>query len=116
MTTEDHADEKSVDKHNWGSEELSKKMSDDESDFDEHYIPEVSDVQEEKDDLKMNTDALGKIFNSSAPVRPKINIKKEDLQMIMTELELPEATVRNALLETEGDARKALRLLIGINN
>ncbi|CAB3407309.1 unnamed protein product [Caenorhabditis bovis] len=100
MTTEDHADEKSVDKHNWGSEELSK----------------VSDVQEEKDDLKMNTDALGKIFNSSAPVRPKINIKKEDLQMIMTELELPEATVRNALLETEGDARKALRLLIGINN
>ncbi|EGT32971.1 hypothetical protein CAEBREN_13724 [Caenorhabditis brenneri] len=88
-----------VDKHNWGSEELSK----------------VSDNQEEKEEnLKLNTDALGNLFNNSAPARPKINIKKEDLQLVMTELELPEATVRAKLIETNGDVREALRSLCGL--
>ncbi|EGT45405.1 hypothetical protein CAEBREN_14318 [Caenorhabditis brenneri] len=89
--------------------------SDEESDFDEHYIPEVSDNQEEKEEnLKLNTDALGNLFNNSAPARPKINIKKEDLQLVMTELELPEATVRAKLIETNGDVREALRSLCGL--
>ncbi|CAA95797.1 Nascent polypeptide-associated complex subunit alpha-like UBA domain-containing protein [Caenorhabditis elegans] len=87
-----------VDKHNWGSEELSK----------------VSDTREEKDDLKLNTDALGNLFNASAPARPKINIKKEDLQLIMNELELQEGTVRAKLIETNGDVREALRSLCGL--
>ncbi|CAQ35034.1 Nascent polypeptide-associated complex subunit alpha-like UBA domain-containing protein [Caenorhabditis elegans] len=85
-----------------------------ESDFDEHYIPEVSDTREEKDDLKLNTDALGNLFNASAPARPKINIKKEDLQLIMNELELQEGTVRAKLIETNGDVREALRSLCGL--
>uniref|UniRef100_A0A1I7ULY6 HYPK_UBA domain-containing protein n=1 Tax=Caenorhabditis tropicalis TaxID=1561998 RepID=A0A1I7ULY6_9PELO len=98
MAEED--DKQQVDKHNWGSEELSK----------------VSDTREDKDDLKLNTDALGNLFNSSAPAptRPKINIKKEDLQLIMNELELPESTVRAKLLETNGDVREALRSLCGL--
>lgn len=87
-----------MDKHNWGSEELSK----------------VSDTHEDKDDSKLSADALGNLFNSSAPARPKINIKKEDLQLIMNELELPEATVRAKLIDTNGDVREALRSLCGL--
>uniref|UniRef100_A0A8R1HFX4 HYPK_UBA domain-containing protein n=3 Tax=Caenorhabditis japonica TaxID=281687 RepID=A0A8R1HFX4_CAEJA len=91
-------EEKPVDKHNWGSEELSK----------------VSDTREEKDDLQLDTNALGNLFNSAAHARPKINIKKEDMQLIMNELELPEATVRSKLIETKGDVRAALRSLCGL--
>ncbi|PIC51166.1 hypothetical protein B9Z55_001788 [Caenorhabditis nigoni] len=85
-----------------------------ESDFDEHYIPEVSDTREDTDDTKLSADALGNLFNSSAPARPKINIKKEDLQLVMKELELPEGTVRAKLIETNGDVRATLRSLCGL--
>ncbi|CAI5438242.1 unnamed protein product [Caenorhabditis angaria] len=95
MTTSE--EEKQVDKHNWGSDELSK----------------VSDTQEEREDTKMSAAALDKMISSAVPTRPKINIKREDLLMIMNELELPEATVRSKLIETNGDARAALRSLIG---
>ncbi|EFP00557.1 hypothetical protein GCK72_000143 [Caenorhabditis remanei] len=94
----DEEEKQQVDKHNWGSEELSK----------------VSDTKEDGDDLKLNTDALGNLFNASAPARPKINIKKEDLQLIMNELELPEATVRAKLIDTNGDVGEALRSLCGL--
>ncbi|CAI2310570.1 unnamed protein product [Caenorhabditis sp. 36 PRJEB53466] len=97
---EEDEKQQQVDKHNWGSEELSK----------------VSDTRDEKDDqdLQLNPDALGNLFNSSAPARPKINIKKDDLQLIMNELELSEATVRSKLIETNGDVKAALRSLCGL--
>ncbi|CAO4361435.1 Protein CBG11908 [Caenorhabditis briggsae] len=94
----DDDEKQQVDKHNWGSEELSK----------------VSDTREDTDDTKLSADALGNLFNSSAPARPKINIKKEDLQLVMKELELPEGTVRAKLIETNGDVRATLRSLCGL--
>ncbi|KIH46077.1 hypothetical protein ANCDUO_23872, partial [Ancylostoma duodenale] len=77
MADKDDAPEeeaKQNDKHNWGAADLEK----------------VKEVVEDKDDLNMSSDALGKIMSHPQPVRQKIiNIKKDDLEMIMNELELP---------------------------
>ncbi|VDM55270.1 unnamed protein product [Angiostrongylus costaricensis] len=67
-------DVKQNDKHNWGAADLEK----------------VNVVEEEKDDLRMSSDALGKIIaNPQQPRQKIVNIKKDDLEMIMNELELP---------------------------
>ncbi|CAD6184742.1 unnamed protein product [Caenorhabditis auriculariae] len=89
------------DKHKWGAAELEK----------------VGDVQDEHDDLNVSTDALGKLIGGvpPEPTKKKINIKKEDLQMIMNELELSETTVRQKLIETNGDPSRQQQLSAEMN-
>uniref|UniRef100_A0A1I7XQB0 HYPK_UBA domain-containing protein n=1 Tax=Heterorhabditis bacteriophora TaxID=37862 RepID=A0A1I7XQB0_HETBA len=86
------------DKHNWGAADLEK----------------VTDVHEDKDDLKVSSDALGKLIAVPQHSTKKVvNIKKEDLQMIMSELELPKVVVEKKLIEVNGDPVAAMKNLLG---
>ncbi|KAK6046215.1 hypothetical protein COOONC_16280 [Cooperia oncophora] len=91
---------KQNDKHNWGAADLEK----------------VNVVEEEKDDLKMSSDALGKIIaNPQQPQRKIVNIKKDDLEMIMHELELPKSVVEKKLIEVNGDPIAAIKSFMGFD-
>ncbi|ETN69768.1 hypothetical protein RB195_007477 [Necator americanus] len=93
-------DAKQNDKHNWGAADLKK----------------VNEVVEDKDDLNMSSDALGKIMSNPQPVRQKIiNIKKDDLEMIMHELELPKSVVEKKLIEVNGDPIAAMKSFMGFD-
>ncbi|RCN48432.1 hypothetical protein ANCCAN_05427 [Ancylostoma caninum] len=104
MADKDDAPEeeaKQNDKHNWGAADLEK----------------VKEVVEDKDDLNMSSDALGKIMSHPQPVRQKIiNIKKDDLEMIMNELELPKSVVERKLIEVNGDPMAAMKSFIGFDS
>ncbi|PIO76650.1 hypothetical protein TELCIR_01244 [Teladorsagia circumcincta] len=91
---------KQNDKHNWGAADLEK----------------VNVVEEEKDDLKMSSDAIGKIIsNPQQPQRKIVNIKKDDLEMIMHELELPKSVVEKKLIEVNGDPIAAIKSFMGFD-
>ncbi|CAJ0595275.1 unnamed protein product [Cylicocyclus nassatus] len=91
---------KQNDKHNWGAADLEK----------------VKEVVEDKDDLDMSSAALGKIMSHPQPVRQKIiNIKKDDLEMIMNELELPKSVVERKLVEVNGDPIAAMKSFMGFD-
>ncbi|KAL6732431.1 hypothetical protein Aduo_003192 [Ancylostoma duodenale] len=104
MADKDDAPEeeaKQNDKHNWGAADLEK----------------VKEVVEDKDDLNMSSDALGKIMSHPQPMRQKIiNIKKDDLEMIMNELELPKSVVERKLIEVNGDPMAAMKSFIGFDS
>uniref|UniRef100_A0A0K0DJP0 HYPK_UBA domain-containing protein n=1 Tax=Angiostrongylus cantonensis TaxID=6313 RepID=A0A0K0DJP0_ANGCA len=94
-------DVKQNDKHNWGAADLEKV---------------VNVVEEEKDDLRMSSDALGKIIaNPQQPRQKIVNIKKDDLEMIMNELELPKSVVEKKLIEVNGDPIAAIKSFIGFD-
>ncbi|VDL84088.1 unnamed protein product [Nippostrongylus brasiliensis] len=91
---------KQNDKHNWGAADLEK----------------VNVVDEDKDDLKMSSDAIGKIIQHPQQPRQKVvNIKKDDLEMIMHELELPKSVVERKLIEVNGDPVAAIRSFTGFD-
>ncbi|KJH46390.1 hypothetical protein DICVIV_07558 [Dictyocaulus viviparus] len=80
------------------------------------YRFQVNVVEEEKDDLKMSSDALGKIIaNPQQPRQKVVNIKKDDLEMIMHELELSKSVVEKKLIEVNGDPIAAIKNLIGFD-
>ncbi|EYC37937.1 hypothetical protein Y032_0756g2090 [Ancylostoma ceylanicum] len=109
MADKDDAPEeeaKQNDKHNWGAADLEKAS-----------FNGLNEVVEDKDDLNMSSDALGKIMSHPQPVRQKIiNIKKDDLEMIMNELELPKSVVERKLIEVNGDPMAAMKSFIGFDS
>lgn len=93
-------DVKPNDKHNWGAADLEK----------------VNIVEEDKDDLKMSSDAIGKIISHPQQPRQKVvNIKKDDLELIMHELELPKSMVEKKLIEVNGDVIAAIKSFMGFD-
>ncbi|CAI4230254.1 unnamed protein product [Auanema sp. JU1783] len=90
--------DKQQDKHNWGAAELEK----------------VTDHTEDKDDAKVSSDALGKLIkNTQNAVQKVVHVKKDDLQMLMNELELPKAVIEKKLIECNGNPVAALKSLLG---
>ncbi|EYC37936.1 hypothetical protein Y032_0756g2090 [Ancylostoma ceylanicum] len=137
MADKDDAPEeeaKQNDKHNWGAADLEKASFNGlngrnmkplrhfsfwhQSNYFAHEVLfQVKEVVEDKDDLNMSSDALGKIMSHPQPVRQKIiNIKKDDLEMIMNELELPKSVVERKLIEVNGDPMAAMKSFIGFDS
>ncbi|VDO39534.1 unnamed protein product [Haemonchus placei] len=63
--------------------------------------------------MKMSSDAIGKIISN--PQQVVINIKKDDLEMIMNELELPKSVVEKKLIEVNGDPIAAIKSFMGFD-
>ncbi|KAI0311804.1 hypothetical protein OF83DRAFT_1068214 [Amylostereum chailletii] len=59
-------------------------------------------------------EAVRVIFEKPLPklLRPASTFKKEDIDFIVSELEIPRAQAEKALAEHEGDLQKTLRALI----
>ncbi|VDM76394.1 unnamed protein product [Strongylus vulgaris] len=77
------------------------------ADKDEHDAPE----EETKPNDKHNWGAA-----DLEKVRQKIiNIKKDDLEMIMNELELPKSVVERKLIEVNGDPIAAMKSFMGFD-
>ncbi|VDO62970.1 unnamed protein product [Heligmosomoides polygyrus] len=63
--------------------------------------------------MKMSSDAIGKII--SHPQQKVVNIKKDDLELIMHELELPKSMVEKKLIEVNGDVIAAIKSFMGFD-
>uniref|UniRef100_A0A0N5ADK9 HYPK_UBA domain-containing protein n=1 Tax=Syphacia muris TaxID=451379 RepID=A0A0N5ADK9_9BILA len=77
-------------------------------------LEKVTDFQEETDNIKAaSKERLDSIINEAQVAKKKVTVKKEDIQLIVDELELPRARAERKLVEHDGDVALALKDLMG---
>lgn len=77
-------------------------------------IVQVTDYHGDKEDMKLTSSALGDLMSGEAVAKKNtVNVKKEDLDWMVRELDLPRLRVERKLIEHNGDVKAAVRDLIG---
>uniref|UniRef100_A0A914UR19 Nascent polypeptide-associated complex subunit alpha-like UBA domain-containing protein n=1 Tax=Plectus sambesii TaxID=2011161 RepID=A0A914UR19_9BILA len=93
---EDEASQKNPHKHNSGQADLEK----------------VTDFAEDKE-LRISSDVGTLIGNTGSEDTAKLTIRKEDVDLIMRELEVPRVKAERKLREHRGNAKAAMKDLLG---
>jgi len=93
---EDEANKKNKHKHNSGQADLEK----------------VTDYAEDKE-LRVSSDVGTLIGNTGSVDASKITIRKEDVELIVRELEVPRMKAERKLREHRGNAKAAMKDLLG---
>uniref|UniRef100_A0A915D0U4 Nascent polypeptide-associated complex subunit alpha-like UBA domain-containing protein n=2 Tax=Ditylenchus dipsaci TaxID=166011 RepID=A0A915D0U4_9BILA len=90
-----------VEKHRWDAADLEK----------------VTDFHEDKDEMnevsKESIQSLGNLKLNAQAESKKIIIRKEDVQLIVDELEVPKAIAERKLIQHGGDLKAALKDIMG---
>ncbi|KAI1728776.1 huntingtin-interacting protein K [Ditylenchus destructor] len=88
------------DKHRWDAADLEK----------------VTDFHEDKDEMnEVSKESIGKLQSKTQAEAKKIVIRKEDVQVIVDELEVPRSIAERKLIKHEGNLKSALRDLMGFS-
>ncbi|MFH4974644.1 hypothetical protein AB6A40_001353 [Gnathostoma spinigerum] len=78
------------------------------------YLFHVTDYHEDNDDRKeVSNEKLGSLINGPRKKKKVVNVRKEDIQMIVDELELPRIRAEKKLIEHNGDVIAATKDLLG---
>ncbi|VDM46164.1 unnamed protein product, partial [Toxocara canis] len=85
-------------KHDWAAADLEK----------------VTDFHEENDNVKeVSNVKLDSLINGPQAASKVVNIRREDVQLIVDELELPRIRAEKTLIEHDGDVIAATKALLG---
>ena len=77
-------------------------------------LEKVTDFQEDTDNVKGGlTEKLDSLISGTQVARKKVTLRKEDIQLIVDELELPRARAERKLIEHDGNVMLALKDLMG---
>ncbi|VDD94090.1 unnamed protein product [Enterobius vermicularis] len=77
-------------------------------------LEKVTDFQEESDSVKgVSREKLDSLISGAQVTKKKVVVKKEDIQLIVDELELPRARAEKKLIKHDGDVMLALKDLMG---
>uniref|UniRef100_A0A915B402 Nascent polypeptide-associated complex subunit alpha-like UBA domain-containing protein n=1 Tax=Parascaris univalens TaxID=6257 RepID=A0A915B402_PARUN len=85
-------------KHDWAAADLEK----------------VTDFHEDNDNVKeVSNVKLDSLISGPQAARKVVNIRREDVQLIVDELELPRIRAEKKLIEHDGDVIAATKSLLG---
>ena len=75
-------------------------------------LEKVTDFHEDKDEMNIvSTESLGNL--KAQPEQKKFTLRKEDIQTIMQELEVPRLMAERKLVQHKGNLRAAILDMIG---
>jgi len=94
----DGEDERVDDKHRWDAKDLEK-------------VTQFHDDGDEMGEVSKES-LIGIGQNKLSTIESKIVLKKDDINLIMSELDVPQYIAEKKLIEHKGDVKEALRDLI----
>ncbi|VDK43796.1 unnamed protein product [Anisakis simplex] len=121
-------------KHDWGAADLEKayikrsisqQLSVEREGWQTYPVPlinrlfhlcllQVTDFHEDNDNAKeVSNVKLDSIISGPQATRKTVNIRREDVQLIVEELELPRIRAEKTLIEHDGDVIAATKALLG---
>ena len=79
------------------------------------FLVQMTDFHEEKDEMnEVSKESLGNL-KAQQPEQKKFTVRKEDIQYIVQELEVPRIVAERKLMQHEGNLRAAIIDMIGFN-
>uniref|UniRef100_A0A914C999 Nascent polypeptide-associated complex subunit alpha-like UBA domain-containing protein n=1 Tax=Acrobeloides nanus TaxID=290746 RepID=A0A914C999_9BILA len=79
-------------------------------------LERVTDFHEDKDEMnEVTKESLGNLMVSTQSPKKRVQIRQEDIRMIIDELEVTKYLAEKKLYEHNGDIKAAMRDIMGFN-